>query len=235
MTRDDEVELLTNGDVEILGRVSGSSNQALFVEVTWQGHTANACYKAERGERPLWDFPGGLWRREVAAFELSRALDVDLVPATVARDDLPFGAGSLQWWVADNGEDHYFTLRERNHLHHWFLALGAFDVVANNADRKSGHVVFDNERCWAIDNGLCFHEEDKLRTVVWDFADEPLDPELILRLQSFADGNVGQLGSWLSPIELAMTQARAAELAEYGILPAPDEDREWPPYPWPLV
>ena len=235
MTRDDEVALLTHGVIEVLGRVSGSSNQALFVEVTLDGEVGHACYKAEMGERPLWDFPEGLWRREVAAFDLSQVLGVDLVPATVSRDDGPFGVGSLQWWVDDNGEDHYFTLRERDDFAPWFAALGAFDVVANNADRKSGHVIYDGSRCWAIDNGLCFHEDDKLRTVVWYFADEPLDAELKEKLTRFANGEVGNLGQWLSPIELAMTQMRAGELAEFGVLPHPDENRDWPPYPWPLV
>jgi uncharacterized repeat protein (TIGR03843 family) len=235
MTRDEQVDLLVHGEIEVLGRITGSSNQALLVQLESNSVSALACYKAERGERPLWDFPDGLWRREIAAYELDVALGTDLVPTTVARDDAPFGRGSLQWWVDDNEVDHYFTLRERSELHHWFRTLGAFDVVANNADRKSGHVIFDGERCWAIDNGLCFHEEDKLRTVIWEFADEPIDATVLESLDRFSHGAVGALGEWLSPIELALTQDRARILAEHAVLPAPDERREWPPYPWPLI
>ena len=110
------------------------------------GTSGLACYKSEAGERPLWDFPDGLWRREVAAYELDVQLGTDLVPTTVGRDDAPFGPGSLQWWVEDNGEEHYFTLRERAEFRDWFAKLAAFDVVANNADRKSGHVLFDETR-----------------------------------------------------------------------------------------
>ena len=213
----------------------GSSNQALLVRVTLDGLTARACYKAEVGERPLWDFPDGLWRREVAAYELDRLLDTDLVPTTVARDDAPFGAGSLQWWVQDNLEDHYFTLRERPEYYDWFAALAAFDVVANNADRKAGHVLFDGERCWAIDNGLCFHEEDKLRTVIWEYAGLDVDAHLLERLERFARGDAGELARWLSPHEVALAQTRAHALVESSAYPTPDEDRDWPPYPWPLI
>ncbi len=235
MTTTEMVELLERGTIEVVGRVAGSSNQALLVELSLGDRRAHACYKSEVGERRLWDFPDGLWRREIAAYELDVVLGTGLVPPTVARDDAPFGPGSLQWWVEDNGVDHYFTLRERAELQSWLIRLGAFDVVANNADRKSGHVIYDGERCWAIDNGLCFHEDDKLRTVVWDYTDEPLDDDLLEHLARFADGEIGALGAWLRPDELAFTQLRASELVARGVLPAPDEDRDWPPYPWPLV
>jgi hypothetical protein len=233
--REDERRLLSEGTVEVLGRVRGSSNQALFVEVTLGEERAYACYKSEVGERPLWDFPDGLWRREVAAFELDLALGTDLVPTTVGREDLPVGPGSLQWWVGDNGEDHYFTLRARPEFSSWFASLAAFDVVANNADRKSGHVLFDGDRCWAIDNGLCFHEEDKLRTVVWEYAGLTISPDLVERLGAVAVGEGAGLTTWLSPHELASAQARAGALVESSEYPTPDEDRDWPPYPWPLV
>ena len=235
MDRAEERELLTFGSIEVEGRVAGSSNQALLVAVTYQGVTARACYKAEAGERPLWDFADGLWRREVAAYELDRLLDTDLVPTTVERVDAPFGVGSLQWWVDDNLADHYFTLRDEPALREWFGALAAFDVVANNADRKSGHVLYDGTRCWAIDNGLCFHEEDKLRTVIWEYAGLEIAGHLAERLSTFADGEVGHLGRYLAPGEVAAARWRARELVENGRYPVPDEDRDWPPYPWPLV
>ncbi len=116
----DELAVLAAGAVEVEGRVLASSNQALYVSVTLDGVTLPACYKAGAGERRLWDFPEGLWRREVAAYELDAALGTGLVPATVGRDDMPYGPGSLQLWVDDNGEDHYFTLRERADLADWF-------------------------------------------------------------------------------------------------------------------
>ena len=235
MDRTDQRNLLLKGDLEIEGRVQGSSNQALLVTVTLDGVSGQACYKAEAGERPLWDFPDGLWKREIAAYELDRLLDTDLVPTTVARDDAPFGSGSLQWWVEEDFEEHYFTLRERPELHDWFAALAAFDVVANNADRKAGHVVYDGTRCWAIDNGLCFHEEDKLRTVIWEYAGLPVAAHLIDRLDEFAKGDGGELAQWLSPHELALAQMRAHGLVESSSYPTPDENRDWPPYPWPLI
>jgi uncharacterized repeat protein (TIGR03843 family) len=235
MDRDEQRLLLTQGSIEIEGRVAGSSNQALLVTLTYEGMTGLACYKAEAGERPLWDFPDGLWRREVAAYELNLALGLDLVPVTVARDDGPFGPGSYQWWVDDNMEDHYFTLREKEELHDWFAQLCAFDVVANNADRKAGHVIYDGTRCWAIDNGLCFHEEDKLRTVIWEYAGLEVSPKLIEKLERFGAGETGDLGDWLNPHQLALTQMRAKGLAANAFYPIPDEDSEWPPYPWPLI
>ncbi|HVB71378.1 MAG TPA: phosphatidylinositol kinase [Acidimicrobiales bacterium] len=235
MDRAAQVRLLREGDVEVLGRVVGSSNQALLVAVSLDGETGNACYKSEAGERPLWDFPDGLWRREVAAYELDVVLGTDLVPTTVGRDDLPYGPGSLQWWVGDNGEDHYFTLRDRPEFADWFAGLAAFDVVANNADRKSGHVLYDETRLWAIDNGLCFHEQDKLRTVVWEYAGLEVAPDLIERLDAFARGAGDNLAEWLSPHEVASARSRARGLVASSEYPTPDEDRDWPPYPWPLV
>ena len=235
MNTDVEIEVLRHGDIEVIGRIPGSSNQALLVRVKSGANEVLACYKAERGERQLWDFPDGLWRREIAAYELDCALSTGLVPATISRDDAPFGPGSLQLWVTESGDEHYFTLREKPELEQWLMALCAFDVVANNADRKSGHVIFDGHRCWAIDNGLSFHESDKLRTVIWDYATEPIEAKLLESLDRFASGDVGNLAQWLSASELALTQFRASELVHSGELPQPSEDREWPPYPWPLI
>ena len=235
MTKEQQCALLRSGTIEVVGRVAGSSNQALLVDVSAGDEHLLACYKAQRGERQLWDFPDGLWKREIAAFELDEALGTSLVPPTVARDDAPFGPGSLQLWIEEDGLEHYFTLRDREELQEWFAALSAFDVVANNADRKSGHVIFDGTRCWAIDNGLSFHEQDKLRTVIWEFAETAIEDALLRQLEFFARGAVGELARWLTPNELALAQWRAAELVVVGALPAPREDREWPPYPWPLV
>ena len=235
MRREDQSELLRHGVVTVEGRVAGSSNQALLVTVTLEGVSALACYKAQAGERPLWDFDDGLWRREVAAWELDQVLGTDLVPTTIAREDLPFGVGSLQWWVDDATDDHYFTLREKEDLLPWFTDLCAFDVVANNADRKGGHILFDGERCWAIDNGLCFHEEQKLRTVIWEYAEEALPDRLLEPLARLAQGETGQLGYYLSAGEVAAVTRRAHDLVEASCFPTPNDDSDWPPYPWPLI
>ncbi|HVA70549.1 MAG TPA: phosphatidylinositol kinase [Acidimicrobiales bacterium] len=235
MTRDEQRTLLSQGAIEVQGRVVGSSNQALLVSLTLDGVSTLACYKSEVGERPLWDFPDGLWRREVAAFELDAQLGTDLVPTTVGRDDGPFGPGSYQWWVGDNLEDHYFTLRERPEFHDWFARLAAFDVVANNADRKAGHVLNDETRLWAIDNGLCFHEQDKLRTVIWEYAGLAVEAHLLERVDRFAKGDTGDVARWLSPSELALAQLRAHGLVENALYPEPDASSDWPPYPWPLI
>ena len=235
MDRAHQLRLLSQGEIVVRGRVVDSSNQALLVAVRLEGAEALACYKAEAGERPLWDFPGGLWRREVAAYELDQLLGVDLVPPTVARDDAPFGPGSLQWWIEGATDDHYFTLRDREDFDAPARALAVLDVVANNADRKAGHVLFDGQRYWAIDHGLCFHRDDKLRTVLWEFAGEPVAPNLLARVARVADGHTGALARWLSPDELALTQWRSGALVEAGVYPSPDENGEWPPYPWPLI
>ena len=161
---DDErgAELLAHGALEIHGRIPDSSNTTLLVTARLGTDRFLAVYKPERGERALWDFPPGLWRREVAAYELDRLLGTDCVPLTVARDDPDYGPGSVQRWVHEEGVEHYLTLRDEPRLADWFRALAALDVVANNTDRKSGHVLLEGDRCWAIDNGLCFHVDDKL-------------------------------------------------------------------------
>ena len=235
LTREEQREVLLNGDITVEGRIVASSNQALLVTVRHNGVEGLACYKAEAGERPLWDFGDGLWRREVATYELDLLLGTDLVPTTIARDDAPFGAGSLQWWVDGATEDHYFTLREDPDLLEWFEDLVVFDAVANNADRKAGHVIFDEMRCWAIDNGLTFHAEDKLRTVLWDFAGEPLPERWAPRLTALREGDLGTLGYYLDREELDALRGRCDQLLAEGIYPIPDEESDWPPYPWPLI
>ncbi len=235
MRREDQIELLRHGALKVEGRVAGSSNQALLVSVTLEGDSGLACYKAEAGERPLWDFDDGLWRREVAAWELDQLLGTDLVPTTIAREDAPFGVGSLQWWIEDATDDHYFTLREKHDLLAWFTDLCAFDVVANNADRKGGHVLYDSVRCWAIDNGLCFHEEDKLRTVIWEYAEETLPDRLLEPLARLAQGDTGELGYYLSEAEVRATSRRAHDLLLASSFPTPNDEGDWPPYPWPLI
>lgn len=229
-------DVLTGGSMTVHGRIAGSSNATLLVTCSLDGRDIRAVYKPARGERPLWDFPTGLYRREVAAYVLSQALGWDLVPETVTRREGPFGPGSVQRFVPEDGISHYFTLVEDESWHSTLVAIAAFDVMANNADRKSGHVLLADGRLWAIDHGLAFHAAPKLRTVIWDFAGAPLAPDLLDDIDRLLAGGLPpSLDKLLDPAELAALADRASALATDGHLPEPDADREWPPYPWPLV
>lgn len=235
VSADRSAAVLATGELEIHGRIADSSNTTLLVTARLDGDELLAVYKPERGERPLWDFPPGLWRREVAAYELDALLGTGCVPLTVARDDPDYGPGSVQRWVHEEGVEHYLTLRDQRQFAEWFRSLAVLDVVANNTDRKSGHVLLEEGRCWAIDNGLCFHVDDKLRTVIWEFAGDAVTPALLERLEAIASGGVEVLRGLLAPEEVAATQRRAGELAEAGVLPEPDETGHYPPWPWPIV
>ena len=164
-----------------------SSNGTFLVRLDHDGANELAIYKPVRGERPLWDFPSGLARREVAAYELSTALGWDVVPPTVLRDG-PHGEGSVQRFIDADFSEHYFTLREDGTHDDAFRRLCAFDLVANSADRKGGHCLIDAEgHIWAIDNGLSFHQEFKVRTVIWDYAGERLPDDVAADLQALVD------------------------------------------------
>ncbi len=204
------------------------------MEVTLDDRAALAVYKPARGERPLWDFPRGLFRREIAAYRLSQALGWGLVPPTLARDDGPYGPGSLQWFVEADFEQHYFTLREDPAHHDALRRICAFDLLANNADRKSGHCLLGPDGAvYAIDNGLCFHAEPKLRTVIWDFGGEPVPSALRADVSRLLAGGVPEdLTELLDLEERDALLRRAAALVEAGVFP---EDETGMRYPWPLV
>jgi uncharacterized repeat protein (TIGR03843 family) len=227
-------EILTEGEMEVHGRIAGSSNATLLVTCRLDGEELLAVYKPSKGERPLWDFPGGLFRREVAAYVLSEWLGWGLVPETVERAEGPFGRGSVQRFVHEDGTSHYFTLRDDPRWHPTLMRLCAFDVVANNADRKSGHVLLGSEgRIWAIDHGLCFHRQHKLRTVIWDFAGCEV-PGGLRRDLGRVRGTVPEVFSGLlAEEEIDAVGARITSLLRAGVFPEPLGDR--PPYPWPLV
>ena len=234
----DALEVLRDGELRVLGRLPWSSNATFLTDVAPAGNpeadpVVQAVYKPVRGERPLHDFPPGLYRREAAAYELSTALGWDLVPPTVVRDG-PLGPGSVQLFVLADFEQHYFTLRERADLHPALRRLAAFDVVANATDRKGGHVLLEGtDHVWAIDNGLCFHAAFKLRTVVWDFGGEPLPPDVCDGLRLLAgDGPPEALAELLEPAECAALATRAETLLADGRFPTDPSGRRWP---WPVV
>jgi uncharacterized repeat protein (TIGR03843 family) len=232
---DDDVErLLRTGVVEVRGRMPWSSNGTFLVEACEGEARALAVYKPERGERPLWDFPPGLWRREVAAYELSEWLGWGLVPLTVARDDGPLGCGSLQRFVPFDAEAHYFTLLEDESRHDLLRRVCAFDILANSTDRKGGHFLLDgDDRVWLIDNGLSFHAEFKLRTVVWEFGGEPLPDDVATDVARVVDEGVPDaLAALLDPFEREGVLARARALLSAGAFPIDQSGRA---YPWPLV
>lgn len=227
------MDVLLGGEVNVLGRFADSSNATLLVSCSLGDVALGAVYKPVRGERRLSDFPPGLHRREVAAYVLSEHLGWGLVPETILRVDAPFGEGSLQRLVHEDGASHYFTLHEDVAWHRDLRRIAAFDVVANNADRKSGHVLLADGRLWAIDHGLTFHAEPKLRTVAWDFAGEALDPDVAAALRRLADdGPPDELADLLAADERAAVVRRAVALLDAGILPFPTSERA---FPWPLV
>ncbi|HUP70249.1 MAG TPA: SCO1664 family protein [Acidimicrobiales bacterium] len=224
---------LAAGGIELKGRMPWSSNGTFLVEVTHEGATMPAVYKPVRGERPLWDFPGGLYVREVAAYLLSDALGWGIVPETIVRQEAPFGPGSLQRFVPADFSQHYFTLLEHPEHHDALKAIVTFDLLADNADRKAGHCLLGHDgRIWAIDNGLSFHVEPHLRTVIWDFAGQPVPENLVADAARIAADGVDGLGELLHPIEIEALCRRAAAVAEVAVFPEPGSRHA---YPWPLV
>ncbi|MEZ5373097.1 MAG: SCO1664 family protein [Microthrixaceae bacterium] len=225
---------LRTGELEILGRIPWSSNGTFVATVTTGDHRLTAIYKPERGERPLWDFPAGLWRRERAARLLDAHLGWGFVPPTEVRHEAPLGVGTLQYFVPSDPEVTAFELAADDRHTADLMRLAAFDVVANNTDRKAGHCLAGADgRIYAIDHGLCFHAEEKLRTVLWDFAGRPLEAALRERLaQMSANGLDSEFDELLDAEERAAMIDRAHRLAGAGVLPSDPTGRR---YPWPLV
>lgn len=233
---EDALRLLEHGELELLGLLPRSSNYTFLAKATDGAAEALAVYKPRRGEAPLWDFPEGtLCQREVAAFVVADALGWPAVPPTVLREG-PEGPGSVQRFVEFDPQQHFFTMQDERPDD--FRRVALFDVVVNNADRKSGHCLLSTEGMpFCIDHGVCFHEEPKLRTVIWDFAGEQIPPPLLDDLRGFgerlsAQALRGALGELLSERELDAMDARLAALVAAGCFPEPGSDR---PYPWPPV
>ena len=229
----DALELLRGGAVIVKGRMPWASNVTLLAEVERDGACVRAIYKPGRGERPLWDFPPCLYKREEAAYLFSEALGWGLVPPTIVREG-PLGEGSLQLFVEAEFEQHWFTMREDPAHRERLQKICVFDFVANNADRKSGHCLLGPDNLiYAIDNGLTFHTELKLRTVIWDYAGETIPRSMVEDLKSFVkDGLCSPLAEILAPDEQQALLVRAQALADYSRFP---EDQSGHRYPWPLV
>ncbi|MFB7655404.1 MULTISPECIES: SCO1664 family protein [unclassified Streptomyces] len=257
-------ELLALGELTVRGRIREASNAALYCTVTHEGREAACIYKPVAGERPLWDFPDGtLAQREVAAYEVSEATGWGLVPPTVLRDG-PYGEGMVQLWIEAVPETELLALvDEEDPGPGWkgialaevgegrtallvhadderLRRLAVLDAVINNADRKGGHLLpADGERLYGIDHGVTFHAENKLRTLLWGWAGDPLTGEALAALdalrEALKDGGALalRLGDLITPAELDATRARVDTLLAAGKHPEPGG--EWPAIPWPPV
>lgn len=254
-------QVLTLGELEIEGRLVDASNATWRCQAAMDGLQVRCVYKPRRGERPLWDFPtGSLGNREVAAYAMSEALGWHLVPMTVWRDTGPAGAGMCQLWIdVDEALTHVDVVPQGQVPDGWREVLDAtdgfgdpvslvhsdalalrrmavFDAVINNADRKGGHVLCGHgDVVYAVDHGVTFNEDDKLRTVLWGWTGEPLDEEIIddlIRLEGrFREVAESMLEEHLSVAEVRRTRARVRRLLREGVFPVPGGD--WPPLPWP--
>ncbi|MCB8982879.1 MAG: SCO1664 family protein [Ardenticatenaceae bacterium] len=251
---DDSAEilnLLQTGILEVEGLLPWSSNYTFLVQICSQAAAGDktkieAVYKPRRGERPLWDFSQGtLCQRERAAFLTSQALGWNLVPPTVLREG-PHGLGSVQLFITHDPDSHYLTFEGEPAYRAQLQKIVLFDIIVNNADRKSGHVLLEesgnsdgSNRLWTIDHGICFHVEPKLRTVIWEFAGEPIPDDLLQTLRDFeeqlstnGEGLLTGLASLLTRSEIAAMQKRAQRLVQNGRFNQPGSGRH---YPWPPI
>ncbi|MET8978677.1 SCO1664 family protein [Streptomyces sp. NPDC004539] len=256
--------LLARGELTVRGRIGDASNAALYCTVAHDGREAACVYKPVAGERPLWDFPDGtLAQREVAAYEVSAATGWGLIPPTVLRDG-PYGEGMCQLWIEVSPEAELLALVDAEEPEPGWRAIGfaevgegrtallvhadddrlrrlaVLDAVINNADRKGGHLLPTADgRLYGIDHGVTFNTENKLRTLLWGWAGEPLTDEAhtVLKDLRGALEPSGALTTTLAPLitpaELDATRARVDALLATGKHPEPSG--EWPAIPWPPV
>ncbi|MFB9321415.1 SCO1664 family protein [Cryptosporangium minutisporangium] len=259
----DALTLLATGELQIEGRLVDASNATLLAAVSANGITAACVYKPVRGERPLWDFPDGtLAGREVSTYLLDQTLGWDLVPPTLLRDG-PFGPGMCQLWIESESVDELVDLMPRERVPKgWFPVFGGvdgggrdvvvahaddtrlrrlavLDSVANNADRKGGHLLLTAKgHLYGVDHGLCFHEEPKLRTLLWGWGGEPLEAEEIealtrLRAELESGPLREALEDHLTDAEVRATVARVDRMLRTGRFPRPAGSRHtvpWPPF-----
>lgn len=241
VTEERVLRVLRDGRIEERGLLPYSSNHSFLALVHGDALSLPAVYKPQRGESPLWDFEWGtLCKRETAAYAVSHALGWNLVPPTVLRAGTR-GLGSVQFFVAHDADAHYFTVQADARFAEQLRQLALFDFITNNADRKSGHcLVGEDQRLWAIDHGICFHTEYKLRTVIWEFSGEPIGADLLAALEQlrkdltdFRSEIVQQLCALLSETERKMLSARINSLLRSGRYPPPPAHRR--NYPWPPI
>ncbi len=238
-SRDAVRSLLARGEIEMEGMVPWSSNYTYLVTLKLGERESYGIYKPQCGERPLWDFEtGSLCKREVAAYELSAFLGFPNVPVTVLREEAPQGIGMVQQFIDHKRRENFFTLRDK--CREEMQRIAVFDALINNTDRKGGHVLSDDKgTIWAIDHGVTFHEDPKLRTVIWDFVDDPIPDPLLRQLEKLrtalrANESIrGTLEELLSRIEMRALNQRLGELLRVKVYPSPPED--WPHIPWPPV
>ena len=227
------LEILTQGEIQISGRLVDASNATLFGTSNYNENTISIIYKPIAGERPLWDFPdGNLAQREVAAYLISEIGGFGVVPPTVLREG-PFGSGMVQQWIdIDEGIDLAEFYRSDNNQ---LRMIALFDAVVNNTDRKIGHLLPVNEsKVFGCDHGVTFHEDDKLRTVLWQWAGKPLQQseiEKLERLEKLVVEHRGEIENLISQREFLALQARINRLLSANSFPLPSE--EWPAVPWP--
>ncbi|MEZ4673874.1 MAG: SCO1664 family protein [Caldilineaceae bacterium] len=235
------LQTLTHGEIEEQGLLPYSSNHSFLVIARDDKLALPAVYKPQRGENPLWDFEWGtLCKREAAAYLISTALGWQLIPPTVLRDGF-YGLGSIQFYIDHDADEHYFTVQDDARFAESLRQLTLFDFLVNNADRKSGHCLIGaDERLWAIDHGICFHTEYKLRTVIWEFSGEPIEEEYLENIRTFhcqltnPDHALTQsLCQLLSPEERQALVARTNRLLRQQVYPNPQAHRR--NYPWPPV
>ena len=237
VTPDEAVHLLHTGELSIEGRVIDASNATFYCAVELDGRSAACVYKPMAGERPLWDFPDGtLAEREVAAYDVAVAMGWPVVPPTVLRDG-PAGPGMVQLWIdTDETVDIARFMRRRDNPRLRQIAI--FDAVVNNADRKGGHLLPTAAgQVYGVDHGVTFSAEDKLRTVLWQWAGQRLPGEaceVLTELRADLDRDLGRrLAELLTKREVSRTRARVDRLLSTGRHPEPNDD--WPAVPWPPI
>jgi hypothetical protein len=229
-------QLLTDGALEVVGRLVEASNTTLYCRISTASAEATCVYKPEAGERPLWDFPDGtLARRELAAYLVSELTGWAIVPPTVYRDG-PYGPGMVQLWIDLDDQVDLIELLSSDDPR--LRRMAVFDAVINNADRKGGHLLpTPDGHLYGVDHGVCFAADDKLRTLLWRWAGEPLPPEavpVLERLKGELGHELGRtLASLLTADEVAALDQRIARLLGSGRYPMPNPD--WPAIPWPPV
>ena len=225
---DTDDKIFETGELEIIGRLVDASNASLLCKLP---NELKVIYKPIAGERPLWDFPdGNLASREVAAFYISEVGEFDVVPKTVLREG-PFGIGAIQQWIETSEAADVIAMAQSDDPQIRNLAL--FDIVINNADRKFGHILITpDEQIFGCDHGVSLHEENKLRTVIWQFAEQKLTSEEVAKLKGLLSKiDLNHLAKFLSAEEIAAFLQRIQGLIEDGRFSSPNPN--WPAVPWP--